>query len=161
MWSRRAFLQATGVVGTAALSGGTRGIGDVLAASQSVAGQSPADVAKDEFYWREIQQAFALDRTLINLNTGHHASQPQVVIDAVKRYLDMETMAPVHYGGQINRNLETVRRGLAQEFGCDPEEMAITRNASESLQILQNGIDLVPGDEVITTEQDYPRMLTT
>ena len=39
--------------------------------------------------------------------------------------------------------------------------MAITRNASESLQILQNGIDLAAGDEVITTEQDYPRMLTT
>jgi selenocysteine lyase/cysteine desulfurase len=39
--------------------------------------------------------------------------------------------------------------------------MAITRNASESLQILQNGIDLTAGDEVITTEQDYPRMLTT
>ena len=39
--------------------------------------------------------------------------------------------------------------------------MAITRNASESLQILQNGLDLAPGDEVITTEQDYPRMLTT
>ena len=37
----------------------------------------------------------------------------------------------------------------------------MTRNASESLQIVQNGIDLVAGDEVVTTEQDYPRMLTT
>jgi len=160
MWSRRSFLHATGV-GTAALAMNTRGIEHVLAASRSVAGQTPADVAKDEFYWREIQQSFALDRTLINLNTGHHCSQPTVVLDAVKRYLDMESMAPVHYGGQINRNLETVRRGLAEEFGCDIEEMAITRNASESLQILQNGIDLKAGDEIITTEQDYPRMLTT
>ena len=67
----------------------------------------------------------------------------------------------MHYAGQIGRNIETVRRGLAEEFGCDTEEMAITRNASESLQILQNGIDLAAGDEVITTEQDYPRMLTT
>jgi len=57
--------------------------------------------------------------------------------------------------------VETARRRLAAEFGCDPEEMAITRNASESLQILQNGFDLKAGDEVITTEQDYPRMLTT
>ncbi len=61
----------------------------------------------------------------------------------------------------INKNIETVRRRLAAEFGCDPEEMAITRNSSESLQIAQNGLDLAPGDEVITTEQDYPRMLTT
>jgi len=161
MWTRRAFLQSTGVVGGAALALRTRGLDDIRAATASVSQQAPADVAKDEFYWREIQQAFALDRTLINLNTGHHCSQPRVVIDAVKRYLDMETMAPVYYGGQINRGLEPLRKGLADEFGCDGDELAITRNASESLQILQNGIDLVAGDEVVTTEQDYPRMLTT
>jgi isopenicillin-N epimerase len=160
MLTRRAFLNATGVAG-AALAVKTNGLSDVLAASASVAGQTPADVAKDEFYWREIQQSFALDRTAINLNTGHHCSQPRVVLDAVKRFLDMENMLPVRYGGQILANMETVRRELAKEFGCDTEEMAITRNASESLQILQNGIDLVAGDEVITTEQDYPRMLTT
>jgi len=39
--------------------------------------------------------------------------------------------------------------------------MAITRNASEALEICQLGLDLKPGDEVLTTEQDYPRMLTT
>src|SRR5205085_4506309 len=45
--------------------------------------------------------------------------------------------------------------------GCDPEELAITRNASEALEIAQLGIDLKPGDEVLTTDQDYPRMITT
>ena len=39
--------------------------------------------------------------------------------------------------------------------------MAITRNASEALEIVQLGIDLKPGDEVLTTDQDYPRMITT
>ena len=61
----------------------------------------------------------------------------------------------------IERNIETVRRRLAAEFGCDIEEIAITRNASEALQIAQCGLDLKPGDEVLTTDQDYPRMLTT
>ena len=61
----------------------------------------------------------------------------------------------------VAANVETIRRRMANEFGCDPEEMALTRGASESLQIVQNGIDLKAGDEVITTEQDYPRMLTT
>ena len=42
-----------------------------------------------------------------------------------------------------------------------PEEIAITRNASESLENAQYGVDLKPGDEVLTTNQDYPRMLTT
>ena len=161
MWTRRAFLRSSGVLGTAALTIPTRNIEDIVAASAALGDQSPDQVARDEGYWREVQQAFALDRTIINLTTGHHCSHPRVVADAVKRYLDMENQVPVYYAGLINRNLESVRRGLAAEFGCDPDELAITRNASESLQILQNGIDLVAGDEVITTEQDYPRMLTT
>ena len=41
------------------------------------------------------------------------------------------------------------------------EEVALTRNASEGLQILQNGFDLGAGDEVLTTTQDYPRMINT
>ena len=45
--------------------------------------------------------------------------------------------------------------------GCDPEEIAITRNSSESLEIAQLGVKLDSGDEVLTTNQDYPRMLTT
>jgi selenocysteine lyase/cysteine desulfurase len=46
-------------------------------------------------------------------------------------------------------------------WNADPECIAITRNASESLQIAQFGLDLEPGDEVLTTSQDYPRMITT
>src|SRR3989442_14683463 len=56
---------------------------------------------------------------------------------------------------------ETIRTGLAELFGCDREEIAITRNASESLETLLLGLDLKSGDEVLTTTQDYGRMLTT
>ncbi|HVF41571.1 MAG TPA: aminotransferase class V-fold PLP-dependent enzyme, partial [Pyrinomonadaceae bacterium] len=56
---------------------------------------------------------------------------------------------------------ETIRTGLADLFGCDREEIAITRNTSDSLEALLFGFDLKPGDEVLTTTQDYPRMLTT
>src|ERR1041385_6533043 len=56
---------------------------------------------------------------------------------------------------------ETIRTGLAEMFGCDREEIAITRNASESLEILLSGMNLKSGDEILTTTQDYPRMLTT
>jgi len=56
---------------------------------------------------------------------------------------------------------ETVRTGLAEIFGCSPEEIAITRNASESLEIVMMGLDLKSGDEILTSTQDYPRMLTT
>jgi selenocysteine lyase/cysteine desulfurase len=133
----------------------------LLAASQSVADKSPAEVAKDEFYWREIQLDFKLDRTIINLNNGFTCPTPRVALESEWRYMDMINMAPIFYQGPIADRIQTIRLRMAEEFGCDAEEMALTRGASESLQIAQNGIDLKAGDEVITTEQDYPRMLTT
>jgi isopenicillin-N epimerase len=161
MWSRRAFLRAVGALGTSAYVIKPSSLEGVAAASQAVANLSPEEVAKDEFYWREIQLAFKLDRTLINLNNGFTCPTPRVALESVWRYMDMINMLPVYYQGTIARNVETIRRRMAAEFGCDTTEMALTRGASESLQIVQNGIDLKPGDEVITTEQDYPRMLTT
>jgi selenocysteine lyase/cysteine desulfurase len=162
MWTRRAFLRISGSAGTAAaIAARFNGVSEVAAASAAVADRSADDVAQDEFYWREIQQGFTLDRTLINLNNGNSCPSPRVVHEAFKRYLDSSNQLPVHFRGMIERNIETVRRRLAAEFGCDTEEIAITRNASEAMQIAQCGLDLKPGDEVLTTDQDYPRMLTT
>jgi selenocysteine lyase/cysteine desulfurase len=85
-----------------------------------------------------------------------------VVQDAMKRYLDYSNNAPtITMWRDLEPEIETVRRRLAENFGCDPEEMAITRNASESLEICIMGLDLKPGDEVLTTNQDYPRMITS
>jgi selenocysteine lyase/cysteine desulfurase len=161
MWSRRTFLRFSGLLGTSALVARPTDLAALEAAAQSVANRPADDVAADEFYWREIQEAFTLDRTLINLNNGNSCPSPRVVHEAYKRYLDYSNQAPVYHRGQLEQNIETVRRRLAAEFGADPEEIAITRNASESLQIAQESLDLQPGDEVITTDQDYPRMLTT
>jgi selenocysteine lyase/cysteine desulfurase len=163
MLTRRGFLQTTGTASVAALAAfRDDGIARLEAAARSVAGRTVADVAADENYWREIQQAFTLDRTIINLNNGGCSPSPRVVHEALKRYLDISNQAPVYHMWQVlEPNVESVRRRLAAAFGCDTEEMAITRNASEALQIAQLGIDLKPGDEVITTNQDYGRMLDT
>jgi selenocysteine lyase/cysteine desulfurase len=122
----------------------------------------PDEVARDEAFWREIQEGFTLDRTIVNLNNGGVCPSPRVVHEALKRYLDISNQSPVYHMWQVlEPNIETVRRNLARIAGCDPEELAITRNASEALQTVQLGIDLQPGDEVVTTNQDYPRMLDT
>jgi isopenicillin-N epimerase len=161
MLSRRAFLQTTG--GAAAIAAFTDGSAERIgAAGRRVEGAPPADVAADESYWREIQQAFTLDRTIINLNNGGCCPSPRVVHEALKRYLDLSNQAPVYHMWQIlEPNIESVRRRLAAAFGCEADELAITRNASEALQIAQLGIDLRSGDEVVTTNQDYGRMLDT
>jgi len=103
-----------------------------------------------------------VDRSIINLNNGGVSPSPRVVQDAVRRYLEFSNEAPVRNMWQIlEPQIEAVRQRLAASFGCDVDEMAITRNASEALEIVQLGIPLQAGDEVLTTTQDYPRMLTT
>ncbi len=126
-------------------------------------GTRPADtVARDEDFWLNIRHAFTVDRNMINLNNGGVSPSPKVVSDTEKRYLDMENLSPSYYMWNVlDPGIERVRRRLAREFGCDPEEIAITRNASEALEIVQLGMELKRGDEVITTNQDYPRMITT
>ena len=162
MLSRRRFLKA-GTTGAVAVTAFTNeSLSRVAGAAARAADTSPNDLARDETYWREIQQAFTLDRTIVNLNNGGCCPSPRVVHEAFKRYLDVSNQSPVYHMWQIlEPNIETVRRRLASAFGCDPEEMAITRNASEALQIAQLGIDLKAGDEVVTTNQDYGRMLDT
>ncbi|MEZ5292185.1 MAG: aminotransferase class V-fold PLP-dependent enzyme [Vicinamibacterales bacterium] len=163
MTSRRSFLRLTGGAAGAAFATARYGIDEVAALTQraSSGGRTPEQVAADEDFWREIQFAFTLDRTIINLNNGNSCPAPTVVHEACKRYDDWANQAPVYHRGMTERNVETTRRRLAAEFGADPEEIAITRNSSESLQIAQMGLDMKPGDEVLTTEQDYGRMLTT
>ncbi len=124
--------------------------------------RAAADLARDEDFWREIQSAFTLDRNIINLNNGGVSPAPRVVQEAMRRSLEFSNIAPARtMWAVLEPEVETVRRGLATDFGCDPEEIAITRNASESLENVQFGLDLKAGDEVLTTDQDYPRMITT
>jgi len=160
MSTRRAFLGLA--AGASVASFRDDGVERVLAAGRGADGRSAEAVARDEDFWREIQEAFTVNRSYVNLNNGGVCPSPRVVQEAMKRSLDLSNEAPSHTMWEIlEPQIESVRRGLARAFGCDPEEMAITRNASEGLEIVQLGLDLERGDEVLTTTHDYPRMLTT
>ena len=132
-----------------------------LSGIRSTAG-NPKDIARDESFWREIQQGYTADRSMINLNNGGVSPAPRVVQEAMKRHLDFSNTSPAYSMWRIlEPQREPVRRRLARFSKCSPEEIALTRNASEGLQILQNGLDLSSGDEVLTTTQDYGRMINT
>jgi len=162
MLTRRRFLETMVAAGTGIPALKDDGLDRLRGLVQRADSRLPADVARDEDFWLGIQQAFTLDRTLINLNNGGVSPSPRVVQEAMRRYLEYSNTAPVYTMWQVlEPEIEAVRRRLAASFGCDPEEMAITRNASEALEIVQLGLPLERGDEVLTTNQDYPRMLTT
>ncbi len=116
--------------------------------------------ASDEDFWEPIQRAFDLDRTWINLNNGGCSPAPSHVMAQLERDLRFSNELPVIQMWQtLEPRIEIVRRELAIEFGCDTNEMAITRNASEALETLIFGMDLKRGDEVVVSNQNYGRML--
>jgi len=165
MQSRRHFLQAISVP---ALAAGALRTAELNASAPAIAAElatqasSAVDAARDESFWFQVQQAFTVDRTLINLNNGGVSPAPGLVQAAMKRHQDYSNLAPTYTMWEIlEPQREAVRQRMGRQWGVDPEEVAFTRNASESLQIMQLGIDLEPGDEVLTTTQDYGRMITT
>ena len=164
-FDRRKFLSSVGRgVGLAALSSSAVGalLRNVTAATSRVAHLSAGEAARDEDFWFEIQQAFSVTRGIVNLNNGGVSPSPRIVTEALVRYIWQQEDATAYTMWQIlEPQSETIRTGLAELFGCDREEIAITRNASESLEALLLGMDFKRGDEILSTTQDYPRMLTT
>src|SRR5947207_15762924 len=137
MQARRDFLRQVLPVGAAtAVAFKTDWLERVVAAGAAAADKPAAETAADEGYWREIQQAFTLDRTIINLNNGYTCPSPPVVHEALKRYVDISNQAPIHYmWNLLEPNIGTVRRELAAEVGCDLEKLASPRRARAAPQI--------------------------
>ncbi len=163
--TRRDFLALAGKgLGLAALSSATLAalLKNVEAATKTIAHLTPEEAAMDEDYWAIIQNSFTVTRGIINLNNGGVSPSPRIVTEALVRYQWQQEDATAYTMWEIlEPQCETIRTGLAELFGCDREEIAITRNTSESLETLLMGMDFKAGDEILTTTQDYPRMLTT
>ena len=163
MTTRRDFLSgmaSAGLATTAVFR--PNAIGSLFRANVVAGDKRPEELADDEAYWTEIQRAFDTDRTLINLNNGGVSPTPSHVLEAMIRDLKFSNESPaMHMWQVLEPRVESVRRDLARDFGCDPEEMAITRNASEANEIMIMGLDLKRGDEVVVTNQNYGRMITT
>src|SRR5438094_943716 len=162
MASRRSFLTALAGASVSLPVFRERAISAVRRAHGIAGNRTPAALADDEAYWTEIQRAFDTDRTMVNLNNGGCSPAPTHVLEQMIRDLKFSNELPVYnMWAVLEPRMESVRRDLAKDFGCDVEEMAITRNASEANEIMIFGLDLKAGDEVIVTNQNYPRMLTS
>ncbi|MCH8286752.1 aminotransferase class V-fold PLP-dependent enzyme [candidate division KSB1 bacterium] len=164
MYNRRGFFGAVGKPAAAAFVMTTLNPSGVARALEAITAYpgTPLEAASDEDLWFEVQQAYTVDRSLVNLNNGGTSPAPKIVQDSFIRHFQFSNNAPTKtMWGVLEPQREMVRQRIARDFGCDPEEMALTRNASEGLQICQLGIDLNRGDEVLTTTQDYGRMINT
>jgi selenocysteine lyase/cysteine desulfurase len=157
---RRRFLQTMGKAAGALVALGPGALGRVGAAAREVAAKSPEEAARDEDFWLAIRRSFGLDPKHVSFNAGAWNPSPRAVHEALTRNLEFGNAAPLdHMPAVLGPYQETLRDRLARLAGCSADEIAFTRNTTEALNTAIFGIDLKPGDEVLTTDQDYHRML--
>jgi len=133
---------------------------DVIETQLSKVDADPAASVSDEAFWQGVRAAFALDPNTINFNNGGCSPSPRVVAESLKQQIDYANKSPsIFMWRDLEPKIEGVRKRLAALFGADPEEIAITRNASESLMTCLFSLPMSVGDEILTSTQDYPRMI--
>jgi selenocysteine lyase/cysteine desulfurase len=121
----------------------------------------PSDrLASDEDFWEKIRGGYRLKPDYINLENGYYCFLP---METLERYINH--IRDINYQGSYYmrtvqwENKRKVASRLAQLAGCSPEELIITRNTTESLDMIIGGQDWKPGDEAVMAEQDYGSML--
>jgi selenocysteine lyase/cysteine desulfurase len=114
----------------------------------------------DEDFWGWVKEQYTVSPNLLDLNNGGVSPQPKVVQDAHIRFYQFSNEGPSYYMWRtLDEGREGLRTKLAELAGCDKEELAINRNATEGLNTVIFGLSLKAGDEVVLTKQDYPNMI--
>ena len=154
--NKRAFLKKLGLLSLTALP-----LWDALAeANKNTAHLSAEAVASDEDFWAAIRGGYKLKPDYINLENGYYCFLPQEILEH-----HINHMREVNYQGSYYMrtvqwdNKRKMAAKLAELAGCSPEELIITRNTTESLDMIIGGIHWKAGDEAIMAEQDYGSML--
>ena len=120
---------------------------------------APYDFSNEEEFWKRIRQDYALKPEYINLENGYYNIAP---IPTLNKF--WEHVKEVNYQGSYYMrtvqwaNKKRVASRLAALVGCDADELIITRNTTESLDLIIGGFPWQKGDEAIFAEQDYGAM---
>jgi selenocysteine lyase/cysteine desulfurase len=152
---KRTFLKNAGLVGL----GGMLSMESLAKMFESVSAVTPALLAEEEDFWATIRQGYRLKPDFINLENGYYNFIPEQVLE---RFI--EHVREVNYHGSWYMRTKKVEdkkamaAKLAAVAGCSPDELIVTRNTTESLDMIIGGLDWNPGDEAVYAEQDYGSM---
>ena len=111
----------------------------------------------DEQYWEMVKKQFAVPSNLIMMNAANLCPAPYLINEQVQSTLKgLSQDVSFQYRSQFAEKRKKSIQLLADYVGVSKEEIGITRNTSESNNIIVNGLDLKPGDEVIVWDQNHP-----
>jgi isopenicillin-N epimerase len=110
-----------------------------------------------ESFWRLVKEQFTIKPKLIMLNAANLCPSPHMVRDKVSRLTD-DLDSDVSFQNRAKFDLlrEESRRKLAAFTGASEDEIAIVRNTSEANNLIVNGLELKPDDEVVIFDQNHP-----
>jgi selenocysteine lyase/cysteine desulfurase len=110
----------------------------------------PAPAAPDESYWSTVREQFVMPNDLAVLNAANLCPSSAAALDSLYQATrEMDREPSPAYREQMHEAKEVTRRLLAAFLRVTPEEIVVTRNTSESNNLVSNGLDLKPGDEVL------------
>lgn len=144
------------VKGLAAMAAATQALPELVAGAQDRIGRFEADLLASRDMWKHVRNEFHLHPGLVHLNTGSTGACPQMVTEGVADALAEYEGDPFEttFGIGLKR-AEQVRARAAEFIGADLTELSITRNTSEGMNQVATGIDLAPGDEILTTNHEH------
>jgi selenocysteine lyase/cysteine desulfurase len=117
-------------------------------------------LASDDSFWKSIREQYLLKPDYINLENGYYNFVPQPILEKFIAHVREVNYQGSYYMRTVQfENKKRIAAKLAELGGCSPEEMIITRNTTESLDMIIGGQDWKPGDEAVMAEQDYGAML--
>lgn len=117
----------------------------------------PTPASPDEKFWVGVRDQFVMPKDLAILNAANLCPSSAPVLETLYRMTkDMDQDPSFDNRAKLGEGRETTRRMLAEFLRVTPEEIVITRNTSESNNLVSNGLDLKPGDEVLLSADNHP-----
>jgi selenocysteine lyase/cysteine desulfurase len=117
----------------------------------------PTPASPDEKFWTSVRDQFVMPKDLAMLNAANLCPSSGPVLETMYRMTkDMDQDPSQDNRAKLGDGREETRKLLAQFLRVTPEEVVITRNTSESNNLVSTGVDLKPGDEVLLTADNHP-----
>jgi selenocysteine lyase/cysteine desulfurase len=154
--NKRSFIKNATLTGI----GATLGMDALAALFETKKHSSAAALAADDQFWNQIRTQYMLKPDYINLENGFYNFIPQPTLEKYIQHIRDINYQGSYYMRTVQRdNKKRMAAKLAAVAGCSPEELIITRNTTESLDLIIAGQDWKAGDEALMAIQDYGSML--
>ena len=154
--NKRAFLKSTAITAV----GTQMGLSSLAAIFDEKKNISAAELAADDAFWKKIREQYILKPEYINLENGYYNFTPQPILEKFIEHIRYVNREGSYYMRTVQfENKKRIAGKLAALLGCPANEVVITRNTTESLDLVISGQDWKAGDEAVMAIQDYGAML--